>query len=80
MDGARVARFDALHRVIGNTPLLAIDFLYRGEPRVLYAKQESLNLTGSIKDRMALFILEQASRDGRLREGMRIAEATSGSR
>jgi cysteine synthase A len=78
MDSARKARFDALHRVVGNTPLLAIDFLYRGEPRVVYAKQESLNLTGSIKDRMALFILEQACRDGSLREGMRIAEATSG--
>ena len=49
--------------LIGNTPLVAVDFLYRGEPRVIYAKQESLNLTGSIKDRMALHILrrEQSS-------------------
>lgn len=71
-------RFDALHRVIGNTPMLAIDFLYRGQPRVIYAKQESLNLTGSIKDRMALFILESAYRSGALKPGDRIAEATSG--
>jgi cysteine synthase A len=71
-------RFRSLHRLIGNTPLLAIDFTWRGEPRVLYAKQESLNLTGSIKDRMALFILEQAYLDGRIRPGHRIAEATSG--
>ena len=39
-------RFAGLHRLVGNTPLVAMDFLYRGEPRVIYAKQESLNLTG----------------------------------
>ena len=71
-------RFAALHRLIGNTPLLAIDFLYKGKPRVIYAKQESLNFTGSIKDRMALFIVEGAYRDGTLQPGMRVAEATSG--
>ncbi|MEP7116657.1 MAG: cysteine synthase family protein [Acidobacteriota bacterium] len=72
------ARFAGLHRLIGNTPLIAVDVLYRGEPRVIYAKQESLNFTGSIKDRMALFIIEGAYRDGRIRPGARIAEATSG--
>ena len=71
-------RFLGLHRLVGNTPLLAIDLLYRGEPRVIYAKQESLNLTGSIKDRMALHIIENAYRDGGLVPGHRIAEATSG--
>jgi cysteine synthase len=71
-------RFAGLHRLIGNTPLVAVDFLYRGEPRVIYAKQESLNLTGSIKDRMALFIMEEAYRSGALTPGARIAEATSG--
>jgi cysteine synthase A len=71
-------RFSGLHRLIGNTPLVAVDFRYRGVPRVIYAKQESLNFTGSIKDRMALFILERGHRDGRLQPGARIAEATSG--
>ncbi len=71
-------RFAGLHRLIGNTPLVAVDLRYRGEPRVIYAKQESLNFTGSIKDRMALFVVEQAYRDGTLRPGARIAEATSG--
>jgi cysteine synthase len=71
-------RFAGLHRLIGNTPLVAVDFLYRGEPRVIYAKQESLNLTGSIKDRMALFIMEEAYRSGAITPGARIAEATSG--
>ena len=75
---ALTERFAGLHRLIGNTPLLAIDVIFRGEPRVIFAKQESLNLTGSIKDRMALFIVEEAYRSGALRPGMRIAEATSG--
>lgn len=78
LDPAVSSRFEALHRLIGNTPLLAIDFKYRGAPRTIYAKQESLNFTGSIKDRMALFIIEGAYRDGRLKPGHRIAEATSG--
>jgi cysteine synthase A len=71
-------RFQALHRLVGNTPLLAIELTYRGESRVVYAKQEALNLTGSIKDRMALHILERAYIDGRIAPGDRIAEATSG--
>jgi cysteine synthase A len=78
MDPAVASRFEALHRLIGNTPLLAIDFRYHGALRTIYAKQESLNLTGSIKDRMALFIIESAYRQGHLHPGDRIAEATSG--
>jgi len=72
------ARFHSLHRLIGNTPLLAVDVLWKGQPRVVYAKHESLNFTGSIKDRMALFILEHAYRDGTIQPDSRIAEATSG--
>jgi cysteine synthase A len=71
-------RFHSLHRLVGNTPLLAIELVYAGHPRVIYAKHESLNLTGSIKDRMALFILERAYLEGRIEPGDRIAEATSG--
>ena len=45
-------RFRSLGRLIGNTPMLAIEFRFRGSPRVLYAKSEQLNMTGSIKDRI----------------------------
>ena len=78
MDPVITQRFRSLHRLVGNTPMIAVDFTWRGERRVLYAKQESLNLTGSIKDRMALHIIEEAYRDGRLQPGDAIAEATSG--
>src|ERR1035441_7219418 len=69
---------DALARMIGNTPLLAIDFRYRGSNRVIHAKCEHLNLTGSIKDRMALHILRRAYESGQLQPGDRVVEATSG--
>ncbi|HSH03288.1 MAG TPA: cysteine synthase family protein [Anaerolineae bacterium] len=67
-----------LHHMIGNTPLLAIAFEYGGTERVIYAKSEQMNLTGSIKDRMALYILQDAYRQGRIKPGDVIAEATSG--
>ncbi len=71
-------RFRGLRHLIGNTPLLAIDFTYRGEQRVIYAKSENLNMTGSIKDRMALYILDWAYREGHIKPGDTIVEATSG--
>jgi cysteine synthase len=75
---SRPAPFDALGRMIGNTPLLAISYRSRAFEGTVYAKCEHLNLTGSIKDRMALHILSSAYRDGTLRPGGRIVEATSG--
>lgn len=71
-------RFRGLKNMVGNTPLLAIHLLYRGEPRTIFAKAENLNLTGSIKDRMALHILKKAVHCGLLKPGGYIAEATSG--
>jgi len=67
-----------LKSLIGNTPLLAIHLKYKGEPRTLYAKAESLNMTGSIKDRMAFHILINGYEKGTLQPGMPIYEATSG--
>jgi len=72
------SRFNGLKHLIGNTPILTIQFEYRGRPRVIYAKAEYLNLTGSIKDRMALHILRQGYRNGLLAPGAPIVEATSG--
>jgi cysteine synthase A len=68
----------SLHRLVGNTPMLAIDYVRNGAPGTVFAKSEAFNLTGSIKDRMALHIIEQAYRDGRLAAGDTIVEATSG--
>ncbi|HKM83142.1 MAG TPA: hypothetical protein VJY15_19555, partial [Candidatus Acidoferrum sp.] len=54
------SKFKALTRLVGNTPLVSIHFRYKGRERILYAKSENMNLTGSIKDRMALRILQKA--------------------
>lgn len=67
-----------VENLIGNTPLLAIHCHFKGERRTVFAKAEHLNLSGSIKDRMAFHILKSAYRDGQIRKGDTIAEATSG--
>jgi cysteine synthase A len=72
------SRFKDLKHMIGNTPLLAIRFAYRGKERVVYSKAENLNMTGSIKDRMAFHILKRAYQEGHIQPGDIIAEATSG--
>ncbi|MBS1790636.1 MAG: cysteine synthase family protein [Acidobacteria bacterium] len=67
-----------LQNLVGNTPLMGISYKFRGRQRVIYAKAEHFNMTGSIKDRMALYILNRAYREGRIKPGDTIAEATSG--
>ncbi|MBQ3332542.1 MAG: cysteine synthase family protein [Thermoguttaceae bacterium] len=69
---------DGIRHLIGNTPLLQIDFKWRGNPRSIFAKAEYLNLTGSLKDRMAYHILRKAYENGTLKPDAMIAEATSG--
>jgi cysteine synthase A len=72
------ARLRGLHSLVGNTPLLEIDLTFRGRRRRIFAKAEHVNLTGSIKDRMALHILERAYETGALQPGGTVIEATSG--
>lgn len=72
------SRLKGLAALIGRTPLLSIRLRFRGRERVIHAKAEHYNLTGSIKDRMALSILAQAYASGALQPGDTIAEATSG--
>ena len=71
-------QFESLKHLVSNTPMLAIHARVDGVRRVVYAKAESFNLTGSIKDRMAYEILRAAYRRGDLTAGRRIVEATSG--
>lgn len=73
-----IAKLDGISVLIGNTPLLEIEFTYKGKSRKIYAKAEHMNLTGSIKDRMALHIIKLAYERGLLKPGDSIFEATSG--
>lgn len=70
--------FTALSRLIGRTPLIALDLTYKGQAARIFAKLEYYNLSGSIKDRMALEVLKCAYETGALRPGDLIVEATSG--
>jgi len=71
-------KFDTLEKVIGNTPLLKINFKYKGKLLKIFAKAEYFNMTGSIKDRIALNILKEAYDSGDLKPGDIITEVTSG--
>jgi cysteine synthase A len=71
-------RLEGISCLVGNTPLLDIRLSLHGSVRTIYAKAEHLNLTGSIKDRMALHMLRRAYAMGSLRPGAPIIEATSG--
>jgi len=62
-------------KAIGNTPLLCLEKMSSGN---VYAKAEFLNPGGSIKDRVAKYIIEEAEKDQKLEPGMTIIEATSG--
>jgi cysteine synthase len=72
-----VARFHDITETIGNTPVVRINRL--GPPGIeLYAKLEARNPLGSVKDRLALGVIDAATRAGVLRPGQTVVEATSG--
>ena len=63
---------------IGNTPLVRINKLNPNKNTTIYAKLEGFNPTGSIKDRIALSMIQQAEDEGTLTKGKTIIEPTSG--
>ena len=71
-------RFDSLVDSVGQTPLVGLPTLSPTPEVRLWAKLENENPTGSIKDRAALAMIEQAEADGRLKVGDTILEPTSG--
>lgn len=78
MDETIKQKFEGVAALVGNTPLLEIYYSYKGRQRRLFAKAEYFNVTGSIKDRVAYYILRQAYEKGEIHPGDLIAEATSG--
>ncbi len=70
--------YDSIVGVIGNTPLVKLGRVAHTVAPSIYAKLENLNPGGSIKDRVGLYIVEQAEKRGELRPGGTVVEATSG--
>jgi len=75
-ESARV--YDSILGAIGKTPLVRLGRIAANLRAPLYAKLEYLNPGGSVKDRVGLFIIEQAEKRGELKPGGTIVEATSG--
>ncbi len=72
-----MARFDSILGTVGNTPVVRINRL--GPPGVnLFVKVEAFNPLGSVKDRLALGVIEAAEKSGELKPGQTVVEATSG--
>ncbi|HUR39589.1 MAG TPA: PLP-dependent cysteine synthase family protein [Verrucomicrobiae bacterium] len=72
-----MAKFDSILGTVGNTPVVRINRL--SPPGInLYAKIEAFNPLGSVKDRLALGVIEAAEKAGELKPGMTVVEATSG--
>ena len=69
--------FGNVLEMIGNTPMLELKRLDTGPCR-LFVKMESMNPGNSIKDRIAVYMIDQAEKSGRLKPGGRIVEATAG--
>ena len=69
---------DYVYEAVGNTPLLKLNKFTQGLKADIYAKLEFLNPAGSVKDRMACFIVEDAERRGLLKPGGTIVENSSG--
>ena len=69
---------DSVLDSIGNTPLVRLTRFFADHPAAVYAKLEFLNPSGSIKDRLARFMIDQAEKDGRIKPGDTIIENSSG--
>jgi cysteine synthase A len=69
--------YDNILQTVGNTPIVRLNKLGPKDVNV-YVKVESFNPMGSVKDRLALSVIEQAERDGSLQPGQTVIEATSG--
>ena len=70
--------YNKILETIGNTPLIKINKLCKDVPALVLAKVETTNPGNSVKDRMALQMIEDAEADGRIKPGGTVNEGTSG--
>ena len=68
----------SIEKLIGNTPMIKVNYEYEGKQGSIYTKLEFYNYSGSIKDRMALYLIKKERENGNLKEGQPIVEVTSG--
>ena len=73
-----MAQYNSILRAIGNTPLIRLNRITEGTPSSIYVKAEMLNPGGSVKDRIGKAMIEAAEKEGLLKPGGTIVEATAG--
>lgn len=73
-----MANVKSILNLIGNTPMMKLSRVVREGDAEVWAKLEGFNPGGSVKDRPALAMIEDAEKTGRLKKGMKIVEPTSG--
>ncbi len=78
MENTRIKAHESVLELIGNTPLIRLRRITESIPGNFYAKVEAFNPGHSAKDRIALYIIEKAEREGILKPGSTIIETTSG--
>ncbi len=78
MTGQKMKALDSIAEAVGNTPLVRLSRLGRAQGHNLFAKCEFMNPGGSVKDRIAFYMVEKAEKEGRLRPGQLIVESTGG--
>lgn len=67
-----------ISKLIGNTPMIKINYEYNGKLEYIFTKLEYYNYSGSIKDRISFYILENERKNGNLKDNQPIVEVTSG--
>jgi cystathionine beta-synthase len=78
MEATSISVYDNILETMGNTPLVRLHNVARGVACQLVAKVEFFNPGGSVKDRIGISMIEDAERQGKLRPGGTVVEATSG--
>ncbi|MCC6229003.1 MAG: pyridoxal-phosphate dependent enzyme, partial [Phycisphaerales bacterium] len=73
-----MAYFDSILNAVGNTPLVKLNKVVPAGAATVLVKCEYMNPTGSIKDRMAVHVLNESEKKGLIKPGMLIVENTSG--
>lgn len=67
-----------IDKLVGNTPMIKINYEFKGKKGSIYSKIEYYNYSGSIKDRIAYYIIKKERENGNLKDGQAIVEVTSG--
>ncbi len=73
-----MGKYSSILNLIGNTPLIRLNRIFEGYPLQVYAKLEFMNPMGSVKDRMAIYMVQQAEKRGDIPPGGTLIESTSG--